>query len=375
MTQSRSIASTEIEASAEELTLLAKMVTGSSNNVEKIASVIKAPLLPRLDYHGISALVNEKYLDQSTQHELSQRKPLLAANEALRFKELNSLFNAFSENGLTDYVVFKGTALAYSEYSQPWQRPRTDTDLLISRDQINLFTDVFTQLGYERLFAISGKYISYQATFGKRLVGNATINIDVHWRINNRQCLANTYSLTQLHQSGQALSAFAAAPISPCQVDSLLIACLHRLGHHHKEERLAWLYDIHLLASQLDTEQWSDVINKAIDKKISALCLNGLKTCKQYFASHIPEHVIEELNTAARKSESSQIFLNRKATDWALTVNDVRSIKGILGKLHFIAENIFPPASYIRERMGTDSVFHGYVLRALRGLKRLFTRA
>ncbi len=354
-----------------ELSALAQLVTGQTSASTALSENTNKDLLTRLDHHGISTLVQPQHLAPSLQTELAQRKPLMVANEALRKKELEHLFSSFQQQGLTDYLVFKGTALAYSEYQHPWQRPRSDTDLLITKEQLHAFSAAFQTLGYERLFSITGEYISYQATFGKHLIGKATINIDVHWRINNRQCLANAYSLTQLLDDAASLSAFSTAPKIPNQVDSLIIACLHRLGHHHKEERLAWLYDIHLLANKLNAEQWQIMLTKAANKKLSAICLNGLSTTQRYFATHIPSQVIDELNALAAQPESSQLFLNRNASDLALMANDVKSINGLSGKVRFVIENVFPPADYMKKQMGTRSLISAYLLRFWRGLKRL----
>src|SRR5216684_3076559 len=50
--------------------------------------------------------------------------------DALRLDTDRSVIAAFAAAGLAP-LIFKGAALAYLHYPEPWLRPRVDTDLLI----------------------------------------------------------------------------------------------------------------------------------------------------------------------------------------------------------------------------------------------------
>ncbi|GAA6138441.1 hypothetical protein NBRC116583_21880 [Arenicella sp. 4NH20-0111] len=335
--------------------------------------------LKELDYHGITALICHRQLpshvriSDELKSTLKKRTPLMVANESLRNRELEVLFSALDRAKLTNFIVFKGGALAHTIYEHSWDRARTDTDILIDQAELTLFSAVVEKLGYSRLFAIKGNYVSYQCTFGKNLIGSATINIDVHWRISNRQTLANAYSLADLTLEGQQLTNFLTNPIIPSFVDSLLIACLHRLGHHHTEERLTWLYDIHLLSAKLNPEDWKVFVRKAQLKQLTSISLNALDTAISYFSTSIPHQVLEELNINAAKYEPSRIFLNRKASALSLFISDVKAVKGLNGKLGFIFETFFPSPDYVRKKMRTKSTVKAYGLRATQGIKRWFS--
>lgn len=329
--------------------------------------------IQELDYHGISAIVDDSALRPEVKTELAQRKPLLVANEALRKRELLALFKAFREHNLNHHVVFKGTALAYTCYEHPWQRPRTDTDLFIDKAQRQQFTAVFESLGYELQFASSGEYISYQTTFGKYLIGDATLNIDVHWRINNRQCLANTFSISELEKGSVALAEFDETLKIPSDINSLMIACLHRLGHHNNEERLAWLYDIHLLANRLTETHWADFIENAKRKQLTAICLDGLENSIEYFSTAVPELILKSLKEAQGQPEPSHFLLQRELPRWKLFFHDLIAIPNLSSKVTFLWETAFPKPDYIRIQMNTQSATYGYLKRAVRGLFR-FTK-
>src|SRR5262249_2801724 len=66
----------------------------------------------------------------SVREGLLQAERAEAALEIVRVVELGRLLRAFDAAGI-QAVVFKGAALAYSLYPEPWLRPREDTDVLI----------------------------------------------------------------------------------------------------------------------------------------------------------------------------------------------------------------------------------------------------
>ena len=327
-----------------------------------------------LDYHGIALLAqtNAKFPDNLA-HALNQRRAMMVANEVLKQKALIKLFDAFKDAGLTRIVLFKGSALAYDIYPQAWLRPRSDSDCLIDKHDLNRFTQVFYDMGYQKLFAIEGKHIHYQSTFSKALVGQSAINIDLHWQISNRKTLACAFKVDELQQSGSVVAELGGSITIPNRVDSLLIASLHRLGHHLHEERLIWLYDIHLLAERLDAVAWQHLCDKAEAKQLAGITLDALRLCETVLQTPIPDLARATLARLAQKAEPSQLFLNRDLSEWTYFWNDLKALPGTREKLSAVLENLVPPPDYIRQQMGTKSALWGYVKRTLRGIKRLAT--
>ncbi len=327
----------------------------------------------QLEYHGLTGLVSSNI---STKHHawLASKKRLLVASEALRFQELERVFKAFNAAGISSYVVIKGTALAYSIYPHAWQRPRTDTDILIDQSEFKRVSSVLESLGYDRLFAISGRVISYQCSFAKALAGTASIMIDVHWKISNRQCLSSSVSLPSLLSRSTILENFASPPKIPSKAFCLLIACQHRLGHHYGEERLAWIYDIHLLSEHMSKVDWQQFTVLAISSQVSAICLDGVTTSTKYFGSSVPESVLGELKRGATRSEPSQILLRPNLSNWDMFKSDLVALNGIGLKWRFLIETAFPSPAYLKQKMGTSSLLKAFALRTWRGTVRLIRR-
>jgi len=355
-----------------DLTYLASLLTNKSVPNDISDSELKR----KLRYHGITLLAAEsESLPVSLKPDITQLKASMAANEALKQRELSTLFNAFNQADLKS-VLFKGSALAYSIYPKPWLRPRSDSDVLIQPSNREKFELVLAQQGYQKHFAIQGNYVSYQDTYSKALAGESFLNIDLHWRINNRQMFRQTFSVEELIEHGDTLEQFDHAHLNapiyiPGNIDSLLIASLHRAGHHNKEERLAWIYDIHLLASSLNDKQWQDLCNKAIAKKITAITLNALEIAHHYFNTRLNEGTLVQLASSAKTNEPSAIFLNRELSERHYFWADIKSMPDLGSKLSFVRESVFPPPAYVRRQMNTSYTSVAYIKRFIRGIRRI----
>ena len=354
--------------------ILAGLLTGKTS-LDGVANLSDQDLLDALDYHGITLLAaQQNALPSSLKPTLKQRKAMSVANEAIKQTALSKLFNAFTEAGL-DSIMFKGSALAYSVYQKPSLRPRSDTDVLISaKDKAN-FDQVFAQQGFNKLFAIEGNFVSHQSTYGKHLLGETYLNIDLHWQINNRQMFALTFNAVSLSKTSEKIEKLGDAKLSkpieiPNKVNSLLIAAIHRAGHHNKEDRLAWFYDIHLLANSLDDSQWQALCDAAIEKRIASITHDALLTSQHYFASDLNTRAIKRLQNI--QNEPSRIFLQTNLSERHYFWADLQSLKSTSEKLRFLQETLIPSPSYVRKQMGTHSALLAYAKRFIRGVKRVF---
>ena len=332
----------------------------------------------KLDYHGITLLAAESSgminQDNATANLLKQRRALAIANETLLKKALSDTFTQLCKLGLDRFIVFKGTALAYSIYPKPWLRPRSDCDILIDRRDLIRFKQAFEDLGFYCHFGISGHYVSYQQTFSRSLAGQSHLNIDLHWRISNRQCLANTYELDELLNQSRVLASICDSVRTPSTIDNILIACLHRLGHHPDEERLTWLYDIHLLCATLNPKDWAKLVSRAQNKNICSITLDALQLCVKVFETSIPESTLNTLSGPDNLTEQSAFLLQRDHPQWQYFKHDIKSINGLKGKLGFIKETLFPSRDYLRHQMGTTSMLKAHLKRLKNGVKR-FSRS
>jgi len=364
---------------AEKLNDIAACIRGDEK-VSHLFSKYKEETLPLLEHHGLGTLIyeNQNLKENSANIEatiIKEAKASIAmavANESLKFSEFTKIVDSLTDAGLDDFVIFKGWALAYSVYEKPWFRPRTDIDILVEHSEVIAYHELLIANGFKREFAIEGDLISYQSGYSKPLSQYSTIYIDLHWRVSNRQCIASAFDVKEIIRNATQIKGGIPNFKTPSKADSILLACQHRLGHHHREERLIWLYDIHLLAESFDDIEWSDFLKKTKKLKLAHLSYDALNSSEALFSTEVPRNVIEALTLQKKEYEPSALFLNRSLSNWQILKSDVSALDGLLKKCSFIKQTAFPSQEYIKEKMATKSAFWGYLKRAYLGFYRMF---
>jgi len=118
--------------------------------------------------------------------------------DLLEQRELSSMLRSLSSAGVRALLI-KGTALAYSVYGAPWHRPRMDTDVLVSSEQLASAERALREAGYQRSNAMtSGEFVSHQASFERVDPTGVSHIIDLHWKIVNPQILADSLPFDEL---------------------------------------------------------------------------------------------------------------------------------------------------------------------------------
>ena len=161
-----------------------------------------------------------------------------------------------------------------------------------------------------------------------------------------------------------------------CPVDALLLACAHRVAHHHDSEKLLWLYDIHLLASGMDRPAFERFAALAAAKQVRAVCVRGLTLAKRWFATQVPDDVLETL-AAHDSMERTAAFLDGRLSQADILLSDLTALGEWSGRWKLLREHLFPPAAYMRERSalpGSVPLFALYTHRAVRGAWKWFHR-
>jgi len=304
-----------------------------------------------LHKHGVAEVCYKNFKHKTGLHDaLAVRAKTSIATEMARAHELELLSADFRKRKIK-YIVFKGTALAYFSYKNAWQRPRGDSDILIYKEQLDTVGQSLISLGYKAQTSVSGKYISYQQSFSKTVTPEFTHTIDVHWRVSNRQILANCYTLDELLENSRKIVINENSEMKiPSAIDSILLAVTHRKGHHAEQERLIWLYDIHLLCNDMEEDQWPMLLAKARNKKITTLTLEALKFTESLFSSPVPNKVFETLKRSSTE-EPSSIFLDESKSELAVFWADAKhGLDSPLSRLRLLKEHLLPSRAYLKQK-------------------------
>ena len=217
-------------------------------------------------------------------------------------------------------LVLKGGALAYTHYPNPALRPRADTDLLIAPSAKGRTEETLRRLGYKHGGGVSGNLVSYQATWSREDGPFATHHLDVHWRINNSQILANLLTYAELEPRATSLPPLGPHALGLSPVHAMLLACMHRAGHRNSPyyvdgvacpaaDRLIWIYDIHLLYSRMSEAEIAEFVELAAAKRVKAICRQSLEASIASFATDVAPTVLRQL-TAVGRAEPSALYLS-----------------------------------------------------------------
>jgi hypothetical protein len=271
--------------------------------------------------------------------------------------ELEGVLAALFESGI-DPVLFKGAALAYSHYSDPSLRPRVDTDLLIDAKEIDHACAILERLDYQRAPFVAGDLVMYQVPYVKTDRRGVQHAVDVHWKISNAQVLANVLTIDEIRAEAASVAALGQGARAAGSVHALLLACIHRAGHHGpavNEERLIWLYDIHLLAEALDVAEQAAFVDLAKAKQLTAVCTDALALAERCFHGRAAREFSQRLMRAgSAKHEPSAVYV----AGGMRKIDVLRSDLGALGwrqRIKLLREHVLPPRAYMRQVYGVSS--------------------
>jgi hypothetical protein len=291
------------------------------------------------------------------------------------------VLDALHDGGIAP-LLFKGTALAYTHYPEPPLRPRFDTDVLIDAAQVDLAGATLERLGYTRRTFTSGELVTYQVPYGRTDHRGLPHTIDVHWRVSNPQVFAAAFTIEELRARSINIDAFGKFARAAGPEHALALASIHRVAHHSDEDRLIWIYDIHLIAEGLSAPQQDEFVNVARAKHLTAVCAAGLTQAQEKFrgrgAAALVARLRESLSDATTPTrDRSEIYANGRMRKVDVLISDLKALNGWRPKMKLLREHVLPPASYMRQTYGVTSTSLLpvlYVWRFVRGAKAWWRR-
>jgi len=314
-------------------------------------------LVAAADHHGVGPLVwqvlhEHREKPPGLYDALGAARHLDVAHDLVRTAEIARVMAALAASRINALLV-KGAALAFSLYPAPWLRPRVDTDLLVPYESLTAADRVLREAGYVPAPGVStGEFVSHQVPYEYRDPYGLRHVIDLHWKAVNPQVLAETLPFALLWQDAVEVHHGSLHARVPSDAASLLLACVHRLGHHQDNERLVWLYDIHLLAIRLDPHAWRHFAQIARERAIAAVCLDGLQAASRRFGTHIPDAVVATLRETD-DNEPSRAYTARRQGRLRVLWVDLHLLPRWTDRLQLLFEHAFPPPSFMMARYPT----------------------
>jgi hypothetical protein len=314
---------------------------------------------------GVPAEVREAVLRQVREE---------AARAELSDRDLRRVMGAFRDRGLS-VLLLKGAALGYTHYGGARNRPRLDVDLLIRREDIDRVHVAFGSLGAEYVPHVSGQYVMSQFHYTTVDAAGCRHAYDVHWRIVNGHRFANALTFDDV--SAGAMSPPALASIGarvPSAVHALLLACVHRAAHHGGIGPLIWLYDIHILAERLGSDERKAVVSVAADRRLEGIAARSLADAT-VFGGDATAALACALGARAGDGLNVDRYLASRRNRARALVDDLGALNGWLQRVALLGEVLFPTAAYMRSGYAPGSsapLAFLYLRRAVRGASGFF---
>lgn len=294
-----------------------------------------------------------------------------AAVEQRRLDDLRDVLAALASRNI-DVLILKGSALAYQIYDAPELRPRGDTDLLIARDDLDAAREALTALGFVETVGSGDEHGLRQAIFSR----GAHV-YDVHWSIANTPVFADVLPFDELMPRSVALPRISEHARGLGHVDALLLACIHRVAHHHDSDRLIWLCDIAFLRDRMSEEEHRRFWRLAAERRVVGVCMRSVALADEWLSRprRYPAEDYLSPEEVAR-DEASRAFMNRRITHGRLLAANLRALPW-RSRARRLWQLAFPPAKFMERSFRTRSRLALpwlYIYRGARGLARLFRR-
>jgi hypothetical protein len=244
----------------------------------------------------------------------------------------------------------KGAALAYAIYPTPVSRFRSDTDLMVRADDVELARRVLAARDYRMTVHCHELFSQFEA---QKEDGFGVVHVfDVHWKISTQPVFAGVSSFDELLAGAQPVPALGPNARAAGPLDALLLACVHPVMHHRNLECALWIYDVHLLASHLTASDFDEFARRAQRKKVASICAHGLRLAEAVFGTTVPAGVLDVLAAAGQSEPSAEYLASERRWHHEL-VSSLRALPRGRDRLRLLREVLFPRPDYI---LGTYGV-------------------
>jgi len=255
-------------------------------------------------------------------------------------------------------------------------RVRADTDLLVPSAELAVLESVLGQLGYVRPAETSGRLISYQRHYHKIDRHGVAHAFDVHWKISNLQALSDRLTWHELWRCRMPVAALGSSAVTVDGVHALLLALVHRAGHHPGSRNLLWIYDLHVLAGRLRAAEMLRVQEIAGARGLGLVAADGLSLVRDCFGNRAIDPVIDALRARGANRDAARLIQGSWTQARVLRL-DLDALPNWRARGRLLREHLVPPPRYMRARYGIRSnlLLPGlYVWRVLLGAPKWLRR-
>lgn len=297
-----------------------------------------------------------------------------AALEALRAAGVKEIVELLHDAGVTS-LLMKGAALAYDVYPFAELRPRGDTDLLVAPESAARAREVLLAHGFEQQRGSGDDHGMRQAMFTRYDRHGIRHSYDLHWDAVNVPMFSEAFRFASLDGRSVPLARLGGHARALAAADALLLACVHRVAHHHGSDRLVWLYDIALLLRLMTEAEHAAFWHSASRHGAIAICRHSIALATAWtWTVALADPRLWLTPADLVREEPSAILLDRQLAYGQLLLANLGALPPG-ARIRRIWQLAFPPADYLRATMGAGPLPLLWGRRSARGIRRLFRRA
>lgn len=292
------------------------------------------------------------------------------------------LIDALGSAGI-DSTVTKGSALAYSLYSDPAWRRRGDSDLLVGQAPREAVRRALRGAGFQPL----GDARPLQECWASSCAMGFEHVFDLHWRINASALLTERLGRAGIGNRWVPLPRLSPTARGIAPPDNLILVAINRASHEHfgyrsgetkqfDQDRLIWALDFDLLCTGFGPADWDALCAAAAASGTGQLVAAALEFAAATLGTPIPQSVRDFLAAQPRDPQLASYF--GKLSGFDRLRRDLAASPGLAAKLHLIGYTLLPGAEVLHERFPDATHWPLPALRARRlvsGAGKLIRRA
>ncbi|MDX8403604.1 MAG: nucleotidyltransferase family protein [Mariprofundaceae bacterium] len=327
---------------------LGQIITGSSD--VSISDATDQSLFEIALEEGVNGLLWQKFIESDIAIDEGFRESLVEQVHDLKLKHMRmqhacGRILASLEQAAIPVVCMRGLSVTESLYGNDAAlRPISDIDLLLDQRQMLDAKQVLWNIG----FRPDDKY--------RNIYARGDISIDLHYEPLGIERIQMWRHLTPLRiddfMKYVTVGKLAGEEARLLHVRlNLPYLCFHAMKHSF--ERLIWLYDIALLANEIDAQGgWGEVLAGIYEYKLERPCFYALSYVKEHLDASLPEGLLEKIRPEMNFVERSLFrrFMNHGIIPFLAERLFARMQPDFAHRVRFWRETIYPRYE-VREQM------------------------
>lgn len=341
-----------------------------------------------LIYHNISSIckdaVSEDILSQMRAvHVYRTQMNMFLTAELLKIHRLFQKNNIFA-------IPFKGMTLAMTAYKNLSFRESCDIDILISKQDFPLATELLSDLGYEMSGYIAEVKDNPKVRYGSFLQSENNqkgydfynpankIAIDLQWSVTEK-AKSHYFNLNfeQLKQNTSEVS-LAGNQIPQFEPEVMVLyLCFH--GSKHCWQSLKWICDLSEFIGSHPDLDWQKLEQQAQKLNLTTMFHLGLLLVHNFYQTPIPDFLLGKIEQNSKVNalfeQVQELVFTRPFTQWEDYSFILNLTDSWPGKLKFLSSLLFTPTMKEWETVNLPSFLFPlyYVIRPCLLMKQYLT--